>query len=125
MDDVALVGEVVEEEQDNDVYQVTTRLNKMTWGDQMIHARFQLLIETIGDLDSDGDDANDSARKTARIAALKELVAGFDELTSFLDRVARVTRNGIPIPMKDVPQDFITDVMSAIAAQRGRRASKN
>ena len=125
MTEIALVGEVVEEEQDNDVYQVTTRLNKMTWGDQMIHARFQLLIETIGDLDSDSDEADEDARKIARIAALKELVAGFDELTRFLDRVAKVTRNGIPIPMKDVPQDFITDVMTAISKQRGRRASKN
>ncbi len=125
MTEIALVGEVVEEEQDNDVFQVTTRLNKMTWGDQMIHARFQLLIETIGDLDSDSDEADEDARKIARIAALKELVAGFDELTRFLDRVAKVTRNGIPIPMKDVPQDFITDVMTAISKQRGRRASKN
>lgn len=125
MTEIALVGEVVEEEQDDDVYQVTTRLSKMTWGDQMIHARFQLLIETIGDLDSDSDEADEDARKIARIAALKELVAGFDELTRFLDRVAKVTRNGSPIPMKDVPQDFIADVMTAISKQRGRRASKN
>jgi hypothetical protein len=123
-----LVGEVApDDEDDNDVYAVTVKMNRMTWGDQMIHARFQLLIETIGDIDGDGgseaDEAAVARKKNERMSALRELIAGFDELTAFLDRVARVTRNGVRVPMRDVPMEFIEEVMDAIAKARQRKAS--
>lgn len=132
MTEIAMAGEIVEDddffEDNDDSYVVKTDISRMTWGDQMVHARFQLLLETIGDVDQDedaGDESQKRERTEARKAALRELLAGFDELTEFLDRVSRVRKNGVRIPMKKVPMPFITDVMNAIAAQRGRRASKN
>lgn len=113
-----ITGEIELADEDNDAYEVAVNLRKMTWGDNMIHVRFQLLIETIGD---DGDETDPKAR----MAALKELIAGFDELTAYLNRVAKVTRNGARIPFTEVPMDFVKDVMEQIqAAQRGSRAEK-
>lgn len=116
-------GEIVpiddEDEESNDSYEVSVNLRKMTWGDNMIHVRFQLLTETIGDTSDDAD-------PKARMAALKELLEGFDDLTAYLNRVAKVKRNGVRIHMRDVPQAFIPEVMAAIAAaQKSNRTAKN
>lgn len=116
-------GEIVpiddEDEESNDTYEVSVNLRKMTWGDNMIHVRFQLLTETIGDTSDDAD-------PKARMAALKELLEGFDDLTAYLNRVAKVKRNGVRIHMNDVPQAFIPDVMASIAAaQKSGRTAKN
>lgn len=116
-------GEIVpiddEDEESNDTYEVSVNLRKMTWGDNMIHVRFQLLTETIGDTSDDAD-------PKARMAALKELLEGFDDLTAYLNRVAKVKRNGVRIHMNDVPQAFIPDVMASIAAaQKSNRTAKN
>ena len=113
-----LSGEIVTEEpQDN--YSVSVDLRKMTWGDNMVHVRFQLLVETIG------DDAEDADPK-AKIAALRELMAGFDELTEYLNRVETVTRNGVKIPFAKVPMDMVTEVMDAISkAQKRQGKPKN
>ena len=117
-----IAGEIVpvdESEEGNDNYQVDVNLRKMTWGDNMIHVRFQLLTETIGDTSDDAD-------PKVRLAALKELLEGFDELTAYLNRVAKVKRNGQRIDMKEVPMDFVQEVMAAIgAAQKGNRTAKN
>lgn len=117
-----LAGEIVPIDDDvetEDSYQVDVNLRKMTWGDNMIHVRFQLLTETIGDTSDDAD-------PKVRMAALKELLEGFDDLTAYLNRVAKVKKNGVRINMKDVPQAFIPEVMSAIAAaQRSGRTAKN
>lgn len=116
-------GEIVpiddEDEESNDTYEVSVNLRKMTWGDNMIHVRFQLLTETIGDTSDDAD-------PKARMAALKELLEGFDDLTAYLNRVAKVKRNGVRIHMNDVPQAFIPEVMASIAAaQKSGRTAKN
>lgn len=116
-------GEIVpiddEDKESNDTYEVSVNLRKMTWGDNMIHVRFQLLTETIGDTSDDAD-------PKARMAALKELLEGFDDLTAYLNRVAKVKRNGVRIHMNDVPQAFIPDVMASIAAaQKSGRTAKN
>lgn len=117
-----LAGEIIpidDDEESSDSYDVAVNLRKMTWGDNMIHVRFQLLTETIGDTSDDAD-------PKARMAALKELLAGFDELSAYLNRVARVKRNGQRINIKDVPMDFIQEVMAAIAAaQKAGRTAKN
>ena len=118
-----IAGEIVpiddEDEESNDTYEVSVNLRKMTWGDNMIHVRFQLLTETIGDTSDDAD-------PKARMAALKELLEGFDDLTAYLNRVAKVKRNGVRIHMNDVPQAFIPDVMASIAAaQKSNRTAKN
>lgn len=118
-----IAGEIVpiddEDEESNDTYEVSVNLRKMTWGDNMIHVRFQLLTETIGDTSDDAD-------PKARMAALKELLEGFDDLTAYLNRVAKVKRNGVRIHMNDVPQAFIPDVMASIAAaQKSGRTAKN
>ena len=115
-----LAGEIVPaDDESNDTYQVDVNLRKMTWGDNMIHVRFQLLTETIGDTSDDTD-------PKVRMAALKELMAGFDELSAYLDRVAKVTRNGQRISIKAVPMDFVTEVMASIAAaQKAGRTAKN
>lgn len=118
-----LAGEIMpiddEAEESNDSYEVSVNLRKMTWGDNMIHVRFQLLTETIGDNSDDTD-------PKVRMAALKELLEGFDDLTAYLNRVAKVKRNGVRIHIKDVPMDFIQEVMAAIAAaQKGNRTAKN
>lgn len=112
-----LAGEIETDDDDDDVYTVNVKMNKMTWGDQMIHARFQLLIETIGDVD------DENTNKTQRVAALQELIAGFDELTAFLDRVSRVTCNGERVAIRDVPMNFIDEVMAAISKARQRKTS--
>ena len=116
-------GEIVpiddEDEESNDTYEVSVNLRKMTWGDNMIHVRFQLLTETIGDTSDDAD-------PKARMAALKELLEGFDDLTAYLNRVAKVKRNGVRIDIRDVPQAFIPEVMASIAAaQKSNRTAKN
>lgn len=122
MEAQVLAGEIVpidDDEDSNDSYQVDVNLRKMTWGDNMIHVRFQLLTETIGDTSDDAD-------PKARIAAMKELLSGFDELSAYLNRVAKVKRNGQRIYIKDVPMDFIQEVMAAIAAaQKAGRTAKN
>jgi len=54
------------------------------------------------------------------------LLEGFDDLTAYLNRVAKVKRNGVRIHMKEVPMDFVQEVMAAIAAaQKGNRTAKN
>jgi len=117
-----IAGEIVpidDEVETEDSYQVDVNLKRMTWGDNMIHVRFQLLTETIGDTSDDAD-------PKARMAALKELLEGFDDLTAYLNRVAKVKRNGVRIHMKEVPMDFVQEVMAAIAAaQKGNRTAKN
>jgi len=117
-----IAGEIVpidDEVETEDSYQVDVNLKRMTWGDNMIHVRFQLLTETIGDTSDDAD-------PKARMAALKELLEGFDDLTAYLNRVAKVKRNGVRIHMNDVPQAFIPDVMASIAAaQKSNRTAKN
>lgn len=117
-----LAGEIVpvdEEVETEDSYQVDVNLKRMTWGDNMIHVRFQLLTETIGDTSDDAD-------PKVRMAALKELLEGFDELTAYLNRVAKVKRNGVRIDMREVPQAFVPEVMAAIgAAQKSGRTAKN
>ena len=116
-------GEIVpiddDVEESNDSYQVDVNLRKMTWGDNMIHVRLMLITEAIGGTSADAD-------PKARMAALKELLEGFDDLTAYLNRVAKVRRNGMRIHIKDVPMDFIQDVMAAIgAAQKSNRTAKN
>ncbi len=116
-----LAGEIVpiDDDESNDTYEVAVNLKKMTWGDNMIHVRFQLLTETIGDTSDDAD-------PKVRMAALKELLNGFEELSAYLNRVARVRRNGERIHISQVPMDFIQEVMAAIAAaQKAGRAAKN
>ncbi len=116
-----LNGEIVAPEtlEPEDKYTVSVDLRKMTWGDNMVHVRFQLLVETIG------DDAEDADPK-AKIAALKELMAGFDELTEYLNRVATVTCNGVKLPFSKVPMDMVTEVMDAISkAQKRQGKPKN
>lgn len=122
MSEEVLAGEIVpidDEVETEDSYQVDVNLKRMTWGDNMIHVRFMLLTETIGDTSDDAD-------PKARMAALKELLEGFDELTAYLNRVAKVKKNGVRIHIKDVPQAFIPDVMASIAAaQKSNRTAKN
>ena len=114
-----LNGEIVEPETLEDKYTVAVDLRKMTWGDNMVHVRFQLLVETIG------DDAEDADPK-AKMAALRELMAGFDELTEYLNRVATVTCNGVKLPFSKVPMDMVKEVMDAISkAQRRQGKPKN
>jgi hypothetical protein len=115
-----LNGEIVEPETLEDKYTVAVDLRKMTWGDNMVHVRFQLLVETIGDDTEDAD-------PKAKMAALRELLAGFDELTEYLNRVATVTRNGVKInSFNKVPMDMVKEVMDAISkAQRRQGKPKN
>ena len=114
-----LNGEIVEPETLEDKYTVAVDLRKMTWGDNMVHVRFQLLVETIGDDTEDAD-------PKAKMAALRELMAGFDELTEYLNRVATVTCNGVKLPFSKVPMDMVTEVMDAISkAQRRQGKPKN
>ena len=116
-----LNGEIVDSNtlEPEDKYTVAVDLRKMTWGDNMVHVRFQLLVETIG------DDAEDADPK-AKMAALRELMAGFDELTEYLNRVATVTCNGVKLPFSKVPMDMVTEVMDAISkAQRRQGKPKN
>lgn len=112
-------GEIITPDEPQDNFTIAVDLRKMTWGDNMVHVRFQLLVETIG------DDAEDADPK-AKVAALRELMAGFDELTAYLNRVATVTRNGVKIPFTQVPMDMVTEVMDAISkAQRRQGEPKN
>ena len=116
-----LNGEIVDSNtlEPEDKYTVAVDLRKMTWGDNMVHVRFQLLVETIG------DDAEDADPK-AKMAALRELMAGFDELTEYLNRVATVTCNGVKLPFSKVPMDMVKEVMDAISkAQRRQGKPKN
>lgn len=117
-----LNGEIVDSNtlEPEDKFTVAVDLRKMTWGDNMVHVRFQLLVETIGDDTEDAD-------PKAKIAALRELLAGFDELTEYLNRVATVTRNGSKITsFSKVPMDMVKEVMDAISkAQRRQGKPKN
>lgn len=122
MSEEVLAGEIVpidDEVETEDSYQVDVNLKRMTWGDNMIHVRFMLLTETIGDTSDDAD-------PKARMAALKEVLEGFDELTAYLNRVAKVKKNGVRIDIREVPQAFIPEVMASIAAaQKSNRTAKN
>jgi hypothetical protein len=109
-----------DDDEDKAIYKTYPNLSRQTWGDQMIQARFQLLTETISDVD--GENSTPEQRR----AALQDLVDGFDELTAYLNRVVRVTRNGRRIDMREVPMDYIEELMQTIANARARRtASKN
>ena len=119
--DPVLNGEIVDSTtlEPEDKFTVAVDLRKMTWGDNMVHVRFQLLVETIG------DDAEDADPK-AKMAALRELMAGFDELTEYLNRVATVTFNGVKLPFSKVPMDMVSEVMDAISkAHRRQGKTKN
>jgi len=120
--DPVLNGEIVDSTtlEPEDKFTVAVDLRKMTWGDNMVHVRFQLLVETIGDDTEDAD-------PKAKMAALRELLAGFDELTEYLNRVATVTRNGVKInSFNKVPMDMVKEVMDAISkAQRRQGKPKN
>lgn len=120
----ALTGEVLSDEPQED-YKFFVNLKRMTWGDNMIQIRFQLLMETVGDLDSvDLSTLDETERKTvkaARVSAMREVLEGFDEMTAYLDRVARITLNGKFVSAKNVPMDFIQDVMKAIGEANSRR----
>jgi len=124
MSDSALIGEVLADESQED-YRFFVNLKRMTWGDNMIQIRFQLLMETVSDLDStDMDKLDEVERKTvraAKVAAMREVLDGFDEMTAYLDRVARITLNGKFVSAKNVPMDFIQDVMKAIGEASSRR----
>lgn len=123
-DSVALTGEVLVDEPQED-YRFFVNLKRMTWGDNMIQIRFQLLMETVSDLENtDMDKLDEVERKTiraAKVAAMREVLDGFDEMTAYLDRVARITLNGKFVSAKIVPMDFIQDVMRAIGEASGRR----
>lgn len=112
-------GEIVEPQEPEDNFTIAVDLRKMTWGDNMVHVRFQLLVETIGGDDEDAD-------PKAKVAALRELMNGFDELTEYLNRVATVTCNGVKLPFSKVPMDMVKEVMDAISkAQRRQGKPKN
>lgn len=123
-DSVALTGEVLIDEPQED-YRFFVNLKRMTWGDNMIQIRFQLLMETVSDLENtDMDKLDEIERKTvraAKVAAMREVLDGFDEMTAYLDRVARITLNGKFVSAKNVPMDFIQDVMKAIGEANSRR----
>ena len=123
-DSVALTGEVLIDEPQED-YRFFVNLKRMTWGDNMIQIRFQLLMETVSDLENtDMDKLDETERKTvraAKVAAMREVLDGFDEMTAYLNRVARITLNGKWVSAKDVPMDFIQDVMKAIGEASSRR----
>lgn len=123
-DSVALTGEVLIDEPQED-YRFFVNLKRMTWGDNMIQIRFQLLMETVSDLENtDMDKLDETERKTvraAKVAAMREVLDGFDEMTAYLDRVARITLNGKFVSAKNVPMDFIQDVMKAIGEANSRR----
>lgn len=123
-DSVALTGEVLIDEPQED-YRFFVNLKRMTWGDNMIQIRFQLLMETVSDLENtDMDKLDETERKTvraAKVAAMREVLDGFDEMTAYLDRVARITLNGKFVSAKNVPMDFIQDVMKAIGEASSRR----
>lgn len=120
----ALTGEVLIDEPQED-YRFFVNLKRMTWGDNMIQIRFQLLMETVSDLENiDMDKLDETERKTvraAKVAAMREVLDGFDEMTAYLDRVARITLNGKFVSAKNVPMDFIQDVMKAISEASSRR----
>lgn len=123
-------------------YRVEVDIENMTWGDNMIHVRFQLMIELAESMDDDPrivadpmDTPAEAERKAAkrrakqaeRIQALRDLVDGFGELTAFLDRVATVYRDGVRCPtVRDVPQRFVKEIMAAIGrAKADEAATKN
>ena len=134
----ALVGEIDNEPEEIDelddldepapVYRVKVNLDNMTWGDQMAHARFQLLIESLEDMPEVGENATvkeKDAAKAQRVASLTELTGKFEELTGYLARVAKVTRDGKRITFRDVPMPFVRDVMEAINAAQGKKKNPN
>lgn len=124
-------------------YRVEVDINEMTWGDNMIHVRFQLLIELADNAEADDpklaanpldtpEEAEHKAlvrraRRSGRIETYKELMAGFGELTAFLDRVAVVYRDGVRCPtVRDVPQRFVREIMAAIGkAKAAEGETKN
>ena len=100
-------------------YRVEVDAENMTWGDNMIHIRFQLLIELASGMGE--------ATPAERVQAYKDLIAGFEELTAFLDRVAEVYRDGVLCPtIRDVPHRFVQEIMAAIGkAKANEAATKN
>lgn len=100
-------------------YQVEVDMEAMTWGDNMIHVKFQLLIEIA--------DGIAEATRAERVQAYRDLLAGFDELTAFLDRVATVRKDGAICPtVRNVPMGFVKEIMDAIGKAKERQgAPKN
>lgn len=124
-------------------YQVEVDIDEMTWGDSMVHVRFQLLLELVDDVGGedpslkikDTDEPDVVERKTKalrvkraeRIQALRDLTGGFDELTAFLNRIAIVRKDGVICQtIKDIPLSFVHEIMEAIAkAKNNQGNSKN
>lgn len=100
-------------------YRVEVDMEQMTWGDNMIQVKFQLLTETVDDLEG--------STKAQRIEAYRQLIEGFGELTSFLDRIATVYRDGVIVPsVVAIPMHAIKDIMASIRkAQTAQGNSKN
>lgn len=97
-------------------YRVEVDLDQMTWGDNMIQVEFQLLMEIAEDAEN--------ATRTQRIEAYRQLQKGFHELTAFLDRVATVYRDGMPVAsIANVPMHFVKEIMAAISDAKGRQGS--
>lgn len=97
-------------------YRVEVDLDQMTWGDNMIQVEFQLLMEIAEDAEN--------ATRTQRIEAYRQLKEGFHELTAFLDRVATVYRDGMPVAsIANVPMHFVKEIMAAIADAKGRQGT--
>lgn len=124
-------------------YQVEVDIDNMTWGDSMVHVRFQLLLDLVDDVGGDDADTKPDpldtpevaerkakarqSRRAERIQALKDLTAGFDELTAFLDRIATVHKDGaLCSTIKDIPLPFVREIMEAIGkAKAAQGNSKN
>lgn len=100
-------------------YRVEIDMEQMTWGDNMIQVKFQLLMETADDLEG--------STKAQRIDAYRQLIDGFGELTAFLDRIAIVYRDGVQVSsVAIVPMHFIKEIMASIRkAQADQGNSKN
>lgn len=112
-----LIGEI-DTDEPVDHYQVSADISKMTWNDQIIFARFQLLMETSQD--------TENTDRAVRIAALRDLIAGHEELTAFLNRVAIIKRNGQRIAFGQAPMDHAMEAIRVIgAARNARNAAKN
>ncbi len=120
-------------------YRVEVDTDNMTWGDNMIHVRFQLLIELADGVEADDpklkadptDTPEEAERKAKirrtkrgeRIQAFRDLQDGFGELTAFLDRVAVVWKDGVRCPtVRDVPNRFVKDIMTAIGKAKAAEA---
>jgi len=100
-------------------YRFEVDMQQMTWGDNMIQVKFQLLIETAGD--------TEGTTTAQRKEAYRQLMGGFQELTDFLDRVVTVYRDGaIVSSITTVPMHAVREIMDAIRkAQADQGNSKN